>query len=486
MTALHDRPVGLEIAGRATGLCVVGDALLDVDWNGTVDRVCRDAPAVVLDTPDERVRPGGAALAAVLAAGSGAEVVLVTALSEDADGQRLADLLERAGVGIVDLGLVGPTPVKLRLRAGDHSIARVDKGCSPTVPPGRWSASAKAAIAKADALLVSDYGRGVAALPEVASAVASFPGPTVWDPHREGPLPPVATTLTTPNHVEAHHISGGAGPPPDRLPDVVCLARKVAARLGCRTVVTAGPLGAVVADGGSAPTVVPAAPVHGDPCGAGDRFAVSAVLALAGGASVVAAVERAVADAGAFVAGGNEAGMPAGAPLTPDGRDLVVRLRPGGPITEVTDVATTAAAVRRAGGLVVAAGGCFDVLHTGHVRLLEEARQLGDYLVVCLNGDDSVRRLKGSGRPLNVAEDRATVLRSMACVDAVIVFEEDTPCEVLRVLRPHLFVKGADYQDVDLDERQVLAEWAGEVVLLPLVCGRSTTGLLSAAADAAM
>jgi D-beta-D-heptose 7-phosphate kinase / D-beta-D-heptose 1-phosphate adenosyltransferase len=486
VTALYDHPVGPEPAGCATALCVIGDALLDVDWNGTVDRVCRDAPALVLDTPDERARPGGAALAATLAAGSGAEVVLVTALSQDADGHRLAELLERAGVGIVDLGLHGPTPVKLRLRAGDQSIARVDKGCSPTVPPGRWSASARAAIAKADALLVSDYGRGVAALPEVASAVGSFPGPTVWDPHRDGPLPPGATTLSTPNHVEAHHISGGAGSPPERLPGVVCLARNVAARLGCRTVVTAGPLGAVVADGGSAPTVVPAAPLRGDPCGAGDRFAVSAALALAGGASVVTAVGRAVADAGAFIASGNEAGALARPPASRVGRDPVVRLRPGGPLTAVADAATTAAAVRGAGGVVVAAGGCFDVLHTGHVRLLDEARRLGDHLVVCLNGDDSVRRLKGSGRPLNVADDRATVLRSMACVDAVVVFDEDTPCDVLRVLRPHLFVKGADYQDVDLDERRVLAEWGGEVVLLPLVGGRSTTRLLSAAAHAAM
>jgi rfaE bifunctional protein nucleotidyltransferase chain/domain len=150
-----------------------------------------------------------------------------------------------------------------------------------------------------------------------------------------------------------------------------------------------------------------------------------------------------------------------------------------------TDAAATAAAVRRAGGLVIAAGGCFDVLHTGHVRLLEEARQLGDYLVVCLNGDDSVRRLKGPGRPLNLAEDRATVLRSLASVDAVIVFDEDTPCRVLRTLRPHLFVKGTDYQGVDLEEREVLAEWGGQVVLLPVVGGRSTTRLISAATDAA-
>jgi D-beta-D-heptose 7-phosphate kinase/D-beta-D-heptose 1-phosphate adenosyltransferase len=396
----------------------------------------------------------------------------------------LADLLKGAAVRIVDLGLDGPTPVKLRLRAGDQCIARVDKACSPIVPPGPWSRSALAAIAGADALLVSDYGRGVAALPEVAAAVGSFPGPTVWDPHRDGPVPPIATTLATPNHVEAHHLAGHAGPPPDRLPEVVALARSLTDRLGCRTAVTAGLLGAVVTDCGSAPTVVPTAPVRGDPCGAGDRFAASAVLALAEGASLVAAVERAVADARAFVASGDEAAMRGGDSATPAAHDPVVHLHPV-PMAAATDAVATAAAVRGAGGLVVAAGGCFDVLHTGHVRLLEEARRLGDHLVVCLNGDDSVRRLKGPGRPLNVAEDRATVLLSLACVDAVIVFDEDTPCRVLRVLRPHLFVKGGDYQGVELEEREVLAKWGGQLVLLPLVGGRSTTRLISAAADAA-
>jgi rfaE bifunctional protein nucleotidyltransferase chain/domain len=487
VTALHSDGIGLATARRPPALCVVGDALLDVDWNGTVDRVCRDAPVPVLDAPTELARPGGAALAAALAAASGAQVTLVTALSDDADEHRLVQLLERAAVRIVDLGLDAPTPVKLRLRAGDQSIARVDRGCSPIVPPGGWSRAAQAAIAEADALLVSDYGRGVAALPEVAAAVCSFPGPTVWDPHHDGPVPPHATMLATPNHVEAHHLAGHSGPPPDRLPDVVDLARDVTARLGCRTAVTAGALGAVVTDGRSVPIVVPTTPARGDPCGAGDRFAASTVLGLARGAPVVAAVEEAVADARTFVASGYEAGTGAAGPAaTPTGRDAVARLHPGHQMTAATDAAATAAAVRRAGGLVVAAGGCFDVLHTGHVRLLEKARQLGDHLVVCLNADDSVRRLKGPGRPLNVAEDRATVLGSLACVDAVVVFDEDTPCRVLRALRPHLFVKGADYRGADLEEREVLAQWGGQVVLLPLVGGHSTTQVISAAAEAAM
>ena len=143
-----------------------------------------------------------------------------------------------------------------------------------------------------------------------------------------------------------------------------------------------------------------------------------------------------------------------------------------------------AAGVRASGGVVVAAGGCFDVLHAGHVQLLESARRLGDHLVVLVNGDDSVRRLKGPERPLNRLSDRVAVLRSLACVDDVVTFDEDTPSRALAELRPHLFVKGADYEGADLEERRVMAAWGGHVVLVPLVEGRSTTRLIGIAAAA--
>src|SRR5581483_7450524 len=108
-------------------------------------------------------------------------------------------------------------------------------------------------------------------------------------------------------------------------------------------------------------------------------------------------------------------------------------------------------------------------------------RRLGDHLVVCVNGDASVRRLKGAGRPVNRIEDRCAVLLGLECVDAVLVFDDDTPCDVLRTIQPHLFVKGGDYEDRPLPEREVLQAWGGEVVLLPLLEGRSTTRLLQAA-----
>jgi D-beta-D-heptose 7-phosphate kinase / D-beta-D-heptose 1-phosphate adenosyltransferase len=135
--------------------------------------------------------------------------------------------------------------------------------------------------------------------------------------------------------------------------------------------------------------------------------------------------------------------------------------------------------VRSAGGSVVATGGCFDILHAGHVSCLEAARGLGDALVVLLNSDESVRRLKGPGRPVQSAADRARVLQGLSCVDAVVVFEDDTPQRVLAMLRPDVWAKGGDYEGADLAESDLVRSWGGRVVLLPYLSGRSTTAILA-------
>jgi rfaE bifunctional protein nucleotidyltransferase chain/domain len=142
-----------------------------------------------------------------------------------------------------------------------------------------------------------------------------------------------------------------------------------------------------------------------------------------------------------------------------------------------------AAETRARGGRVVAAGGCFDLLHAGHVSLLRAARALGDCLIVCLNSDASVRRLKGPPRPIVGEADRADVLRALCCVDGVVTFEGRTPESALRELRPDIFAKGADYAGADLPERAVLAEWDGEVVQIPYLEGRSTTRIVAASRE---
>jgi rfaE bifunctional protein nucleotidyltransferase chain/domain/rfaE bifunctional protein kinase chain/domain len=459
---------------------VFGDTLLDSDIEGRVDRLCPDAPVPVVDVRAQCWRPGGAGLAALLAAREGHDVVLVTALGTDPAGRLLADLLA-AHVEVVRMPLRGATVCKTRIRAGDRSLLRVDDGDGRAVgaPIGDRLPTV---LRDADAVLVSDYGRGVTADPTVRDAIAGLASrvPVVWDPHPRGAWPVPGCRLVTPNEAEAARFA----PAPDQETTAQGVAAAVVLRASwqCDAVaVTLGARGAALATAeGCTAVPVPDIDVPGncDTCGAGDAFAAAVTGALLATGSVTVAVAAAVRGASRFVAAGGVASVssvPTAAPLTeheplPEGRlpvvDIVARLR-------------------RRGGRLVATGGCFDLLHPGHLSLLRQARALGDTLVVCVNSDDSVRRRKGPDRPIVPAADRIALLEALEPVDAVIMFEEDTPAELLETLRPDLWVKGGDYTITDLPEAPVVRRHGGQVVLIPLVSGYSTSRLVLAARSAA-
>jgi D-beta-D-heptose 7-phosphate kinase/D-beta-D-heptose 1-phosphate adenosyltransferase len=446
-------------------LVVVGDALLDRDVEGRVERLCPDAPVPVVDETNRISRPGGAGLAASLAADDGHPVTLITALAQDAAGRELAALLAETGVEVVDLGLDGATPEKVRIRTGGRSLLRLDRGQAPGIV-GPATDSARSVLKSAAAVLVSDYGRGVTGEGGLRAALAdlSLRTPVVWDPHLKGSEPVPGMLLATPNRAEAAgFVPGIEG---EGLPAVTARARKLTTRWRATGVaVTLGADGALLVGGDADPFVAPAPEVTGgDVCGAGDRFASRVTGLLAEGASPPEAVAGAVLAASQFVAAG-------GAPSASFGE----RQNP----TEFAESAEQVVErVRARGGTVVATGGCFDLLHAGHVHTLQAARALGDCLIVCLNSDASVRRIKGSDRPLVPEEDRAAVLRALSCVDAVILFDEDTPEAVLERLRPDVFAKGGDYAISDLPEAKLLARWGGQALILPYVAGRSTTRLI--------
>jgi D-beta-D-heptose 7-phosphate kinase / D-beta-D-heptose 1-phosphate adenosyltransferase len=453
-------------------LVVVGDSLLDRDLDGRAERLAPDAPVPVVDDPAEHSRPGGAALAATLAAlVDGRDVVLVTALAADEPGALLRKLLELAGVVVVDLGLAGQTAEKIRVRADGRSLLRLDRG---TVPGrvGPLGDAGRRALAGAAVVLVADYGRGVAAELEVRAALVDLPArlPLVWDPHPRGPAPVPGVRLATPNRAEAARlvpeVTGGG------LAAITARARALAERWSAAGVaVTLGAGGALLVGGDGAPLVVPAWEVPGgDPCGAGDRFAAAAAGLLGDGALPSEAVAGAVAAASSFVAAGGAATVRLGTAPLED--------RPTTGMTPVERAEALIARVRAHGGTAVATGGCFDLLHAGHVATLRSARALGDCLVVCLNSDDSVRRLKGPERPLVPAADRVAVLEALGCVDVVVPFDERTPEAVLARLRPDVFAKGGDYALTDLPEAALLATWGGQAVVLPYLEGRSTSKLM--------
>ncbi|MFG2576401.1 D-glycero-beta-D-manno-heptose 1-phosphate adenylyltransferase [Streptomyces sp. NPDC048481] len=452
-------------------LLVVGDALLDHDLCGRAERLAPDAPVPVVSDGRRTSRPGGAALAACLAARDGRPVTLVTALGDDESSACLAGLLADR-VRLVRLPLSGALSSKTRVFAEGRPLLRLDDG------DGRTRAAtdeAWKALEGAGAVLVADYGRGAADVLREALTATAARAPVVWDPHPRGGPPVPGVRLATPSAAEARSFAGrladgpAAGDPNPlhgaaRDADALVRAWRAAS-----VAVTLGGRGALLSHGGT-PLLMPS-PVtaQGDACGAGDRFAATAAGRLADGVLTETAVRDAVQAATRYVAEGGVRAL-----WTEDGP-------PAGPAGD--DAAGLVDRVRAAGGTVVAAGGCFDLLHAGHVALLEAARRAGDCLVVCVNSDASVRRRKGDGRPLVPLADRVRVLAALECVDAVAVFDEDTPERLLGELRPHIWAKGGDYAASRLPEAALVESWGGQVVLFPYLDGRSTTGIARRAAS---
>jgi D-beta-D-heptose 7-phosphate kinase/D-beta-D-heptose 1-phosphate adenosyltransferase len=454
-------------------LVVIGDTLLDVDLDGSSERLCPDAPVPVLDVQHRRLRPGGAGLAAMLAARSGVDVQLITCVGQDEPAQTLLALLGDH-LEVLAQPLQGTTATKTRLRLGRTPILRVDSGTgiAGTAP---LTAAARTALQQAGAVLVSDYGHGMARHLEFRDLLAdrSRGVPLIWDPHPRGACPVPGATLVTPNRTEAERVVHGAADDRARGTELCRLWQADA------VAITVGHRGAILTDADRDFTERIPVPRRlrsdndsgSDTCGAGDRFSTAAADALRRGRSVREAVTDAVEQAAAFVAAGGASGHSVSGdtcgPLTPV-------------VAHQQDLDRLLVRTRRAGGRVVATGGCFDLLHRGHVTLLQQARALGDLLVVCLNSDASVRRAKGPSRPVVAEEDRARVLSALAAVDAVVLFDEETPTAVLDRIRPDIWVKGDDYADRHLPEAEVVTRHGGRIEFLPLLPGYSTTRLVEA------
>ena len=448
---------------------VLGDVVLDRDIVGRAERVCPDAPVPVVDVDGVQESPGAAGLAALLCCAPGVDVGMVAPMADDPEGRRLARMLRRE-VDLLPIPHQGPTRRKTRVRSAGQSLVRLDSGGPgfPTQPP---LSAVRDILAGAEAVLVSDYGAGVTREPGLRDLLTDVArrSVVVWDPHPLGGAPVPGCALVTPNLAEARASvrSGnddlGPAPPPEAV--AARLRRAWQARA---VAVTAGRSGAFVAMAGSEPLFVPAPEVtSGDPCGAGDRFAATASVSLARGAVLSEAVVDAVAEASAWVAAGGTEGF------RNRSTDRAATSPDTGRIDEVVS------RVRSRGDTLVATGGCFDILHAGHVACLAAARSLGDALVVLVNSDESVRRLKGPGRPAVPAADRVRVLEALSSVDAVAVFEEDDPRAALDRLRPDVWAKGGDYGSEALPEADLVRSWGGRVVVLPYVSGRSTTSILA-------
>lgn len=473
---------------------VLGDLMLDRYVWGDVDRISPESPVPVLSVRQEEVRLGGAASVAGLLRALEAEPILVGILGDDPAGRTLAKVLDEAAIErrVVVLPL-RPTTCKERYigRAGHRhpqQLLRVDREESHPLDPASEDVLLKeigVLMPSCAAVLISDYSKGVCTprlLQETIACAHRLGKPVLIDPGRHADYEWYrGADALTPNRSEAGAVVGYRIHDPDRgLNAAADISRRYG--IGC-VIVKLDSQGMVLhqRDGTSAVLPTQAREVY-DVTGAGDM--VLAVLGWAA-ASGLAWREAAVL---ANLAAGLEVEKWGVTPVTRAELRRALHASAESPAAKhvsLDEMAALAEEYRSRGKRVVFTNGCFDLLHVGHVNYLREAAALGHVLVVAVNSDAGVRRLKGPSRPVIGETDRAALLAALSCVDHVLVFEEDTPHEFLRRIRPDVLVKGGTYTVEGVVGREIVETYGGQVCVVGAIPGVSTTDILSRAREMA-
>ncbi len=464
-----------RLSEMAPRILVLGDAILDHYIYGEVHRVSPEAPVPIVSATGEQYFPGGACNVMANLAGLGAEVFGLAVVAREPNSIHLEQLLTAAGVGTREFVQQGDwvVPRKCRVMTGRQHALRIDYEQHCRIDAGsfeRLTGSAQRLIPECDAIVISDYAKGTLSTPLIQSVIAMarvHGRPVIVDPKGSEPERYCGASVLTPNRAETKQLTGL---PVDDFSALERAMRSLRRITGADwIVVTCGADGLAIA--GESMHVIPAHSSRAlDVSGAGDTVVAALAFGLAGGLGVTEAALIANALAAHAVEFTGIAVLSRQQFLTAAG-DLDA---PPAVVTTQPELNRLTSRLRRRGRRVVFTNGCFDVLHRGHVQYLEQSRALGDVLVVGVNSDESVSRLKGRGRPVNCESDRAALLASLQCVDHVVIFGEDTPYRLIKELRPHVLTKGGDYRGSDV----VGHDLVDETVILPLAPGRSTSATL--------
>jgi D-beta-D-heptose 7-phosphate kinase / D-beta-D-heptose 1-phosphate adenosyltransferase len=457
---------------------VVGDVMLDCYVRGAVSRVSPEAPVPVVSIEQEWSRPGGAGHVAASLAGLGCGVALVGAVGADRAADELRETLATAGVERPELVSVpeSRTITKTRILAnGFHQLVRFDRDPPHdawTAAADRLLAAALPRVAQSSAVVLADYNKGTLSarvIPAVVAEARKHRRPVVVDPKKRDFAVYRDASVLTPNTLE---VETATGRPLHSDADFGAAAEELRQHLGLAAMlITRGPHGMTGADAGGVFHLPARVREVADVTGAGDTVVAVLAAALAGGvsfreacglASLAAGI--AVSHPGAYVVRRQELQAAAGM-----GSHKIV---------SGETARQQAAARRERGQRVVFTNGCFDILHAGHLQSLQQARNLGDLLIVGVNTDASVRGIKGPERPILSQDHRASLLAGLACVDFVVLFDEPTPERLIQTVVPDILVKGGDYDPQTIVGADFVRSLGGQVVTLPLVEGYSTTGIL--------
>lgn len=481
----HDFDQHLTKFRDQTVLCV-GDLMLDEFHYGGVARISPEAPTPVLVVQRHETMVGGAGNVARNIVSLGAQCTVVGIVGKDEAGRLL--MQELAKESQIETHIVvdrsRPTTRKVRFVSEHHSthLLRADWEQSGPIDADLEKAAINrvlVALPRVRAIVLSDYAKGVltpAVTRAVVAAALKQGTPVVVDPKGADFSIYRGATLVTPNRKE---LAEATHRPVASKAELEAAAADLIGAIDCQAVlVTLSEDGMMLLERGREPVYAPAYPVRvRDVSGAGDTVVAAFSLMLAIGAGLETAMRT--ANAAASVVVGKRGIAIVSAP------ELRSRVLPAASLAPEEKIIYDRSLLddrlaewRRQGLRIGFTNGCFDLLHPGHVRLLTEARSGCDRLVVGLNSDASVKRLKGEGRPVQTQQARAEVLAALEAVDVIVIFEEDTPLELIGRVRPKILVKGADYRIDQVVGREIVEADGGEIVLVDLVPGQSTTNLL--------
>jgi D-beta-D-heptose 7-phosphate kinase/D-beta-D-heptose 1-phosphate adenosyltransferase len=448
--------------------------MLDQYLFGATSRISPEAPVPVVHVQDTDDRPGGAANVAVNLASLGASTRLIGAVGDDSAAQTLENILGGQGIQC-DFARVSdrPTITKTRVQSRGQQLIRLDQENAAALIDSRLTEQLANALDGAGAVILSDYGKG--ALTDVGAMIGlcrEAGVPVLVDPKGRDFSIYRGATLITPNQGEFEAVAGE------------CTTDAELAERGWNMIedldlaallVTRSEKGMMLLESGNEPVFLSTqAREVFDVTGAGDTVIATLAGALASGQGLAAAAALANMAAGLVV---RKIGV---ATVTPGEIQVALHQRGQGGRGLVTrdELAVLIDEARQRGERVVMTNGCFDILHAGHVAYLEEAKSLGDRLIVAVNDDDSVRRLKGDSRPINALGDRLLVLAGLAAVDWVIPFAEDTPAELIAAVLPDVLVKGGDYEPEEIAGGKDVLRNGGEVRVLSFRDGHSTSRII--------
>jgi len=461
---------------------IIGDAILDTYTTGVTDRICREAPVLILTVKEHAHQCGGAANTAINVAALGATACLLSVTGQDPQGTVLLQVLQKNGVQTSEVLTSNErtTISKQRLVSASSILLRVDEGTVTPLPPAaeKWMFDRFRQLApEMDAIIFSDYGGGTitdAFIKKAAAWLEQRPKPVIADAKDPGRFRRLRPWAVKPNYAEAQTLlrlpyKEGS----NRIPQIMQQGPALFACTRARSIaVTLDADGVILFEKDKNPFHIPAVMQdNARAIGAGDTFTAVMALSLANGAAGKTMAELAAMAAAIVVQKNGTAVCTLG-----ELRKCVAANNKY--IEDLQQLQRLVSDLKGQGKRIVFTNGCFDILHKGHIALLEEARRLADVLIVGLNNDDSIRLLKGPGRPINALKDRIAVLSGLQSVDIITSFAAASPVELLQAVQPDVFVKGGNWSEGSIPEGKLLKQLNCEIRIIPTAGSHSTTRII--------